>query len=55
MDNTTYYIVKVNGVAISQPTTRELAEEQKNKLPESSKKLAEVVPATCDGKEILFG
>lgn len=55
MENETYYVLKVNGVAVSQPTTRELAEQQKNQLPMESKRLAEVVAVTCDGKEILFG
>lgn len=49
------YVVKVNGVAISTPTSRALAEQQKNNLPEESRLLAEVVPVTSDGNQILFG
>jgi len=53
-NNEVQYIVKVNGVAITAPTTKELAEQQKMGLPEASKVLAEVVPVTNDGKQILF-
>ncbi len=53
--DTVQYVVKVNGVAVTQPTTKELAEQQKLNMPEESRQLAEVVPVTGDGKQILFG
>lgn len=53
--DTVSYVVKVNGTVISTPTSRALAEERKNQLPEETRLIAEVVPVTGDGKQILFG
>jgi len=51
-----YYVVKVNGVAVSTRfTERMMAEMAKNNLPEEQKMLAEVVPVTTDGKQVLLG
>ena len=49
------YIVKVNGVAVTPPTTLALAEQHKMAMPAESQPLAEVVPVTGDGNQILFG
>ncbi len=49
------YVVKVNGVAVTAPTSKAIAEQHKAALPGDSQKLAEVVPVTSDGKEVLFG
>ncbi len=50
-----YYVLKVNGAAVTPPTTRALVEQKKSELPAQSQALAEVVRVTADGKEILFG
>ena len=55
MMSETYYVLKVNGVAVTSPTTRALVEQKKADLPAQSQALAEVVPVTKEGKEILFG
>lgn len=55
MNDQTYYVVKVNGVAVTTPTSQAIAEQHKAALPVDSQKLAEVVPVKSDGKEILFG
>ena len=54
-DEQIHYVVKVNGVAISSPTTRSLAEQQKLNLPTESQALAEIIPVTSEGKQVLFG
>lgn len=51
----TKYIVKVNGSAVSQPLTKILAEEEIKHLHPNQQKLAELVPVTDTGKEMLFG
>jgi len=51
-----YYVVRVNGVAVSTPfNERMMAEMAKNNLPEEQKMIAEVVPVTADGKQLLLG
>lgn len=55
MNDQIYYVVKVNGVAVTPPTTQALAEAKRAELPKESQHLAEVVPVTTDGKQILFG
>lgn len=51
-----YYSIKVNGQIqqekFSQPI---LAEQAKSQLDENSKMVAEVVPVTADGRQILMG
>jgi len=49
------YIIKVNGNQVSQPLTKILAEEQMKHLHPNQQKLAELVPVTDGGKEMLFG
>lgn len=54
--NATFYVVKVNGANVSTPfTERMMAEMAKNNLPEEQKHLAEVVPVTSSGQQILLG
>lgn len=54
--NVVYYVVKVNGVEISTRfNERMMAEMAKNGLPEEQKMLAEVVPVTAEGKQVLLG
>ncbi len=58
MDNgdVVYYVVKVNGVEISTRFNERLvAEMAKNNLPNEQKMIAEVVPITTDGKQVLLG
>ena len=51
-----YYIVKVNGVAVSDKfSERMMAEMAKNNLPNEQRMIAEVVPVTNDGKQLLLG
>lgn len=51
-----YYVVKVNGTAVSTPfNERMMADMAKNDLPEEQKMIAEVVPVTADGKQLLLG
>jgi len=51
-----YYVVKVNGVPVSTTfTERMMAEMAKNNLPEEQKMIAEVVPVTTEGKQVLLG
>ena len=54
--NTIQYIIKINGVPVSAPFgDKMLAEQAKNNLPEEQRILAEVVPITNDGKQVLLG
>lgn len=54
--NVVYYVVRVNGVEISTRfNERLMAEMAKNNLPKEQQMLAEVVPITTDGKQILLG
>lgn len=58
MDNTdaVYYVLKVNGVVVSGRFGQAMmAEMAKNNLPEEQRMLAEVVPVTEDGKQVLLG
>jgi hypothetical protein len=51
-----YYVIKVNGVSVSGNFTEQMAAElAKNNLPEEQKMLAEVVPVTAEGKQVLLG
>lgn len=51
-----YYVVCVNGQEMSQRVeSKMLAEMEKQKLDESLRSIAEVVPVTADGKQILLG
>lgn len=56
-DNTViYYIVRVNGQNMSVPfNSVQLAEMEKAKLPPDMQMIAEVVPVTSEGKELLLG
>lgn len=50
------YVVKVNGRIVSVPfTSRHLAEGHISHLPESQQGIAEIVPVTDKGREILLG
>ena len=51
-----YYAVKVNGMLVTQKFTSQMAAEAaKQQLSEEAKMIAEVVPCTSDGKELLLG
>lgn len=55
-DEQTYYVVKVNGLTVTQPvSTKFLAEMEKSKLPPEARLIAEVVQVTSDGRQVLFG
>lgn len=50
------YVIKVNGIPVSAPFgDKMLAEMARNNLPEEQRMIAEVVPVTSDGKQILLG
>lgn len=49
------YVVKVNGVVRTAPLRKVLAEATIATLPVDEQPLAELVPVTSDGQEILFG
>jgi len=51
-----YYVIKVNGVQVSTKfTERMMAEMAKNNLPDEQKMIAEVVPVTAEGNQVLLG
>lgn len=56
-DNTVvYYVVRVNGQNVTIPTSNlAIAEMEKTKLAPDVQMVAEVVPVTADGKQVLFG
>lgn len=56
-DNTViYYVVRVNGQNMTIPfNSRQLAEMEITKLAPNLQSLAEVVPVTAEGKELLLG
>lgn len=50
------YVVRVNGVNVSIPfTSRMLAEQHIGNLPVDQQALAEVVPITTNGQQVLLG
>ena len=52
----TYYAVSVNGAIVSpRYATPALAEDMIKLLSEAHQSIAEVVPVTSDGKQILLG
>ena len=56
MDNTVYYVVRVNGVDITPKwPDKIMAENSLLSLPDDQQLLAEVVPVTLDGKQMLLG
>lgn len=51
-----YYVVRVNGQDMSMKCESQmLAEMEKSKLDPELQKLAEVVPITADGNQLLLG
>lgn len=51
-----FYVLRVNGQDISQKYENQmLAEVEKRKLPPETQPLAEVVPVTANGQQLLFG
>lgn len=51
-----YYVVMVNGTAMSaKHNSHMLAEMEMDKLSPELKAIAEVIPVTADGKQVLFG
>lgn len=51
-----YYVVRLNGQEISpRVETRAIAEMSLNQLPPETRALAEVVPVTADGRQLLLG
>jgi hypothetical protein len=50
------YVIKVNGTTVSIPfATKMLAEQFIASLPKEQQPIAEVVPVTNEGKELLLG
>lgn len=50
------YVVKVNGVTVSVPfTSRMIAEQHIANLPADQQPIAEVVPVTENGQQVLLG
>ena len=49
------YIVKVNGQVRTAPLVKQLAETALQSLPENEKAIAELVPVTAGGQELLLG
>ncbi len=51
-----YFVVKVNGREVTTKfNDRMMAEMAIGNLPEDQKMIAEVVPVTTDGKQVLLG
>lgn len=51
-----YYVVRVNGQDMSQKfETQMLAEMEKQKLSPELQSVAEVIPVTADGAQLLLG
>ena len=48
------YVIKVNGKILSVPLLKTLAEAALQNLPESDRAIAELVPVTKGGKELLL-
>lgn len=49
------YAIKINGKVVSILfTSKMLAEQHLNNLPQEQQMIAEVVPVTKDGRQILF-
>lgn len=48
------YVIKVNGKICSAPLLRTLAEAAIQNLPENERVIAELVPVTESGKELLL-
>lgn len=58
LDSVTFtekYIVIVNGTAASAVLPRHLAEQFISQLPQAQQSIAQIVPATADGKQVLLG
>jgi len=52
----TQFVVKVNGSIVRGPLpSRHLAEAALMSLPSDQQTIAEIVPTTMDGKQVLFG
>jgi hypothetical protein len=49
------FVIKVNGQARSKPLIRTLAEQALQNLPEDERVIAELVPVTPGGQELLLG
>lgn len=51
-----YYVVRVNGQNVTQPvSSQQLAEMERMRLEPDQQALAEVVPVTAEGQQVLFG
>lgn len=49
------YVIKVRGQVRSSPLPRSLAEAAMANLPVDERTIAELVPITTDGRELLLG
>ena len=55
-NDTIYYVVRVGGKEVStRYSNRVLAEQELINLAPEQKQLAEIVPVTADGKQVLLG
>lgn len=53
--NDIYYVVQVNGRAVTSPVaSQHLAESKLIQLDPEQQQIAEIVPVTADGRQILF-
>lgn len=49
------FVIKVNGQVRTKPLLRTLAETALQNLPEEERSVAEIVPVTPSGQELLLG
>ena len=49
------YVIKVNGQVRTAPLLKQLAETALQNLPENEREIAQLVPVTDSGKELLLG
>jgi hypothetical protein len=54
-NNEMKFVIKVNGQVRTKPLLRTLAETALQNLPEDERVVAEIVPVTSSGQELLLG
>lgn len=53
--DTMYWVVRINGQNVTAPvSSQQLAEMERMRLNSDQQPLAEIVPVTADGKQVLF-
>lgn len=53
-NNEIMYVIVVNGQQMTQPNTRSLTEQQLHLLNEDQQKVAQIIPVTSKGKQVLM-